>query len=160
MKATTKLLDSVRNMLIAGTMTFGEAVNKYSTDEKAKFTGGSLSGRDGSNYLTIDQLTREQIQILEKMKPGEFSKPIAFTDEMGKKAVQIIHLKRKTEPHRENLADDYNRISQRALEEKKQAILEKWFKEKVPNYYVAIDEDYISCEDLAMWRKFARNIGN
>jgi peptidyl-prolyl cis-trans isomerase SurA len=160
MKATTKLLDSVRNMLMAGTMTFGEAVNKYSTDEKAKFTGGSLAGRDGSNYLTIDQLTREQIQILEKMKPGEFSKPIAFTDEMGKKAVQIIYLKRKTEPHRENLADDYNRISQRALEEKKQTILEKWFKEKVPNYYVAIDEDYISCEDLAMWRKFARNIGN
>ncbi|WP_315819533.1 peptidylprolyl isomerase [Paraflavitalea speifideaquila] len=35
-------LDTVRAKLIAGTLTFGEAVNKYSDDDNSKFTGGCI----------------------------------------------------------------------------------------------------------------------
>ncbi len=36
-------LDSVRSKLIAGTISFGEAVDKYSEDENSKFTAGLVS---------------------------------------------------------------------------------------------------------------------
>ncbi len=80
-------LDSIRDQLIAGTITFGEAVVKYSDDEYSKFTAGMLLARDGSNYLTIDQLDKSLVLLLQntKLKPGEYSKPTSFTDDRGKK---------------------------------------------------------------------------
>jgi len=67
--------------------------------------------------------------------------------------VRILYLKTRTEPHRENLKDDYNKVAQRALEIKKQMVLEKWFKEHIPNYYINIDKDYANCDGIEDWMK-------
>jgi peptidyl-prolyl cis-trans isomerase SurA len=71
--------------------------------------------------------------------------------------VRLIYFKTKKEPHRENLKEDYNRVAQRALEDKKSAALEKWFKEHIPTYYVLIDKDYSNCSGLDDWRIAANN---
>ena len=147
-------LDSVRSKLIAGTVTFGEASIKYGEDPDAKFTGGLKQGQNGT-YLTIDQLDKEMVLMLDKMKVGEFSKPVPFFDERQKAGVRIVYLKSRTEPHRENLKDDYNRIASRALEFKKQAALEKWFSVKIPSYYIMMDEEFAGCTNLSMWWKYA-----
>jgi peptidyl-prolyl cis-trans isomerase SurA len=147
-KETSDKLDSVRTKLMAGTMTFGEAVNKYSEDDASKFSGGRRQGPDGSSFVTIDQLDKDMVLALQNMKVGDYSKPVAFTDERGKKAVRLVYLQTRTEPHRENLKDDYSKVSQRALEEKKNAVLDKWFKSHIPNYYIVVDKDYMNCEDI------------
>lgn len=144
-------LDSVRALLIAGTMNFGTAVSKYSDDDAHKFTAGQVTGRDGSNYVTIDQLDKDQVVQLKDLKVGQYSHPVEYVDERGKKGVRILYLKTRTEPHRENLKDDYNRISQRALEEKKNEVLEQWFNKKVVTYYILIDDEYKSCPEMAKW---------
>jgi len=147
-------LDSVRAKLIAGTITFGEASIKYGEDPNAKFTGGLKQGQTGT-YLTIDQLDKDLVLMLDKMKVGEFSKPVSFFDEQQKAGVRIVYLKSRTEPHRENLKDDYNRIASRALEYKKQSALEKWFATKIPSYYIMMDEEFAGCTNLSMWWKYA-----
>lgn len=151
------LLDSVRKQLIAGTMSFGEAVVKYSDDETAKYTAGRLLGRDGSTFLTIDQLDKDLVLLLknENLKPGEYSKPVPYTDERGKKGVRLIQLVSKSEPHRENLKDDYNRVAQRALDEKKADVLQRWFQARISNYYIMIDDEFKNCSNLAKWGKNA-----
>ncbi len=143
-------LDTVRSKLIAGTINFGQAVSKYSDDED-KFSGGWLMGRDGSTFITIDQMDKSMIPLLKDMKTGEFSHPAVFTTEQGKKGVRILFLHTRTSPHRENLKDDYNRISQRALDEKKQNILSKWFAEKIKSYYIYVDPEFGHCDDLRPW---------
>ena len=158
-KEAVDKLDSVRAKLISGTMIFGEAVSKYSDDENSKFTGGMRQGQNGS-YLTIDQLDKDLVVLLKDMKIGEFSKPTPFTDERGKKGVRIAYLKTRTEPHRENMKDDYNRIAQRALEIKKQDILEKWFVGKIPTYYLLIDSDYNNCSTISNWLQYATKVIN
>ncbi len=145
-------LDSIRNFLTSGMIGFKEAAVRYSEDPNAKFTAGLKMARDGSTYLTIDQLDKEVVKLLNNLKVGDFSMPTAFTDERGKKGVHIIYLLSKSDPHRENLRDDYNRISQRAIEEKKQAALEKWFKAKIPSFYVLIDDQYKNCPTLNKWQ--------
>ncbi|MBL7734279.1 MAG: peptidylprolyl isomerase [Chitinophagaceae bacterium] len=152
-------LDTVRSQLIAGTISFGEAVAKYSEDDNSKFTGGMKQGARGS-FLTIDQLDKDMAIQLEKMKVGEYSHPKSFTDERGKKAVRIAYLKSRTEPHRENLKDDYDRVAQRALEIKKHGVLEKWFTDKIPSYYLLIDGDYGQCGALQNWLQYAAKAGN
>ncbi len=154
-KDAVKKLDSVKKQLVAGTLSFGEAVSKYSEDENSKFSAGSISAQDGNVFLSIDMLDKDMVVALKDLKPGEFSAPQVYTDERGRKAVRLIHLKRRTEPHRENLMDDYNRIAQRALESKKTQALDKWFKEHIPNYYVSIDKDFTGCESLKEWKAAA-----
>lgn len=154
-KDAVKKLDSVKKQLIAGSLSFGEAVSKYSEDENSKFSAGSISGQDGNVFLSIDMLDKDMVIALKDLKPGEYSAPQVYTDERGRKAVRLIHLKRRTEPHRENLMDDYNRIAQRALESKKTQVLDKWFKEHIPNYYVSIDKDFTGCESLKEWKAAA-----
>ena len=137
-QAITKL-DSVRAKVIAGTLTFNEAASKYSDDESAKFAGPFIMNRDGSTFVTIDMLDKEMVTMLDKMKTGEISQPVPFEGEQGKKGVRIIFLKSKSAPHRMNLQDDYSRISQFALEEKKSKTLDKWIKGKLPTYYIMVD---------------------
>ena len=36
-----------------------------------------------------------------------------------------------------------------AIEEKKAAALEKWFTQKIPTYYIMLDDEYKTCENLS-----------
>lgn len=145
-------LDSVRSKLVAGTLDFGQAVSKYSEDETSKFTAGRIPGRDGSAFVTIDQLDKDLVLMLKDLKPGEFSQPTEFADDRGKKGVRIVEILTKTEPHRENLKDDYDKVAQRALEEKKNDALEKWFAKKIPSFYVDISDEYKACPEMQKWQ--------
>jgi len=140
-------LDSVRSKLIAGTLSFGEAVDKYSEDENSKFTAGLISGAGGS-FVTIDELDKDLVNDLNKLKIGEYSTPLVFKDEREKVGVRIVNLRSKTEPHRENMKDDYNKISVRALEEKKNKAVERWFINKLPTYYIMVDKEFQACESI------------
>ncbi|HEV8079178.1 MAG TPA: peptidylprolyl isomerase [Chitinophagaceae bacterium] len=144
-------LDSVRSNLIAGTMKFGEAVSKYSDDESSKFTGGRIAGRDGSTFLTIDQLDKDLVVRLKDLRVGEYSQPTEYTDEREKKGVRIVQLITKTEPHRENLTNDYNKIAQRAIEDKKNKMLEMWFYKNIPRFYIKVDNEYKGCPEMQKW---------
>lgn len=148
--ASVSKLDSVRSRIIAGTITFNQAAIKYSEDEQAKFAGPFFTGRDGSTYVTIDELDKDIVAMLGKLKVGEMSLPTPFTDEQrSKKGVRIIYLKSRSEPHRMNLKDDYNKIAQMALEEKKAKAMDKWVSEHLPNYYIMVADDFnASCPDV------------
>jgi len=155
---TKQLLDSVRKVVLANKISFGEAVNKYSDDESSKFSGGAVTGRDASTYINFDQLDKEMVVLMKNMKPGEISAPQVYLDDRGRKTVRLIYFKERTIPHRENLKEDYNKVAQRALEEKKAKSMETWFKENVPSYYVFVDDSFQGCVELTDWTKVANQI--
>jgi peptidyl-prolyl cis-trans isomerase SurA len=141
-------MDSIRTSIKNGTLSFTAAVTKYSEDENVKFTGGRILAQDGSTFVTIDQLDKDAVVALKNMNPGDISEPQTYTDDRNRKVVRIIYLKTRTEPHRENLKDDYDKVAQRALDEKKQRVLEKWFKDHVSDYYITVDKNYSNCSDV------------
>ena len=153
---TKVFLDSIRKDILANKYSFGEAVNKHSDDESSKFTGGAVSGRDGSTYVNYDMLPdKDMVVLLKTMKPGEISAPQVYTDDRGRKTVRLVYFRDLTTPHKENLKEDYNRIAARALEEKKARVLEAWFNEHITNYYINIDEQYQACSEIKEWTKVA-----
>jgi peptidyl-prolyl cis-trans isomerase SurA len=156
---SVKMLDSIRAKLVSGSLSFGAAVSRFSEDDISKYTGGMRQGPNG-NFLTIDQLDKEMVALLKNMKVGEYSQPTPYTDERGKKAVRLAFLKSRSEPHRENLKDDYDRVAQRAIEIKKQGVLEKWFAEKIPTFYLLIDNQFNSCSTLQNWFRYAAKASN
>jgi peptidyl-prolyl cis-trans isomerase SurA len=146
-------LDSVRSRIVAGTIGFNEAAKKYSEDESAKYQGAFTLNRDGSPYVTIDQLDKEMVGTIRTMNVGDYSSPVVFADEQGKKGVRIVYLKSRSEPHRMNMRDDYSKISQAALEQKKAEVLNKWITAKLPTYYIMVDdESAASCDQLAKYK--------
>ena len=148
----TQKLDSVRNKIVAGSIGFNEAASKFSDDETTKYSGPCLTARDGSNYVTIDQLDKDLVVMISKMKVANYSQPTPFEGEQGKKGVRIVYLKSRSEPHRMNLHDDYSKISQFALDEKKSQVLDKWMKAKVPTYYIMVDtENAGDCPQMAKY---------
>jgi peptidyl-prolyl cis-trans isomerase SurA len=149
-KAAMGKADTIRSKIISGLISFAAAATRYTEDEQAKFSGPYFLGRDGAPYVTIDLLDKDLVAMLDKLKPGEYSQPVVF-DDNGKKGVRIVHYKSRSEPHRLNMKDDFSRISTMALEEKKQKTLEKWMKDKVPTYYIMIDDEIKSCTDLTKW---------
>ena len=145
-------LDSIRSKIIAGTVSFNEAVNKYSEDDYSKYTAGRIvSPTTGSTPVTIDQLDKDLVVNLKGMKLGDISQPLVYTDERQKTAVRIVYLISQTQPHRENLKDDYDKVAQRALNEKKQGVLDNWFRQHISDFYIDINDQYRSCPGLSEW---------
>jgi peptidyl-prolyl cis-trans isomerase SurA len=144
-------LDSVRAKLITGTISFGEAVAKYSNDESSKFTGGLKQSKKGDTYLAIDELDANMVALLKNLSIGQYSQPAEYADERGKRGVRFIYLVSRSEPHRENMKDDYNKIAGRAIEEKKGLALENWFAKKIRTYYIMLDDEFKGCEEMQKW---------
>jgi peptidyl-prolyl cis-trans isomerase SurA len=99
------------------------------------------------------------VVMLKDLKVGEYSQPVEYADERGRKAIRIVYLKSQTEPHRENLRDDYNKVAARALEEKKETALENWFDSKIRTYYIMIDDEYKGCSTLGRWVQASQATG-
>lgn len=158
LKEGIQKLDSVRANLIAGTIDFGTAVNRYSDDDASKFTAGRIQGKNGT-YLSIDELDKDIIPLLKDLKVGEYSQPAQFTDERGKKGVRLIYLITKTEPHRENLKDDYSKIAQRALEDKKEQAIDKWFDTHINTYFIMVSDEYKTCDAMQKWIRASEATG-
>lgn len=156
-KDATAKLDSVRAQIQAGTLSFGAAVSKFSEDDNSKNNGGQVMAPDGSSFLTIDQLDKDMVVILKNMNPGDVSKPVAYKDDRQRDAVRIIYLRTRTEPHVQNLKDDYNSIAQIALDHKKGQIIQKWFKSHISTYYINIDKSFNACANIAPWIEASNN---
>jgi peptidyl-prolyl cis-trans isomerase SurA len=150
-------LDTIRQNIAAGKITFAEAVNKYSDEPMSKFTGGMLQNNmGGGTLLTIDQLDqpseRDIVLMLDTLKPGGISAPQQYTDdENGATNLRIVYLKTRTNPHRENLNDDYARIQQRTLAIKQAEARDKWLRETIPTYYIHVDNEFKKCGHIARW---------
>ena len=158
---TSSQLDSIRTAIMNGVINFGQAVNLYG-DESIKNTAGQLMNRAGSTFLTISDMDKDMVLLLKdaNLKPGDISKPNVFTDDRNKKGVRIVKMVSKSEPHRENLRDDYDRVAARALDQKRSNALEKWFVAKIPTFYIMIDGEYRKCENLAKWQISPATAGN
>jgi peptidyl-prolyl cis-trans isomerase SurA len=147
-------LDTIRSKVIAGVIGFNEAAAKYSESQYEKFTGPFLLNRNGSPYVTIQDMDDEMVVQVGKMKVDEISEPIPVTTGENKKAVRIIYLKSRSAPHRMNLKDDYAEIAQAALDDKRQQVLTNWIQSKKNVYAITIDETAkADCANLQIYAR-------
>jgi peptidyl-prolyl cis-trans isomerase SurA len=147
-------LDSVRQILVAGKMTFPEAVGKFSTDEAAKRTGGMVADpTTGNTDLEITKLDPDMIRILDTLGPGSYSMPQIFITDEHEKSCRIVYLRSRTSPHKASLKDDYSKIQQVALGQKKNEKMLDWVTEKLPTFYLKIAPEYQTCDALKRWIK-------
>ncbi len=146
------MLDSMRQILVAGKMPFSEAVGKFSTDEAAKRTGGMIADpATGNTELDMTKLDPGMVMLLDTMQQGHYSSPHIFLTDQHDKSCRIVYLRSRTSPHKANLKEDYSRIQEVALAQKKQLKMTNWVTAKLPNIYLKIAPEYQSCSALRAW---------
>lgn len=144
-------LDSIAQLINNDSITFDEAVRKFS-DENDKINGGLLVNPiDGSTLFDASELDQQVSSVVNNMKVGEISEPVAMRTSDNKEACRILYLKRKTEPHKANLEDDYTLIRDLALQQKREEIINKWITNKSQKAYIKVIDDYMDCDFRFDW---------
>jgi len=144
-------LDSIYDKIMSDSITFEKAAFKYSDDPTGVNGGIIINKEEGTSKFQPEQLEASVFFVIDKLKPGEISKPVPMTTEEGKQAYRILYLKSRTEPHLANLKDDYDYIQTAALSEKKLKIIEEWIQKKAAKTYIRIDENYKKCKFTYQW---------
>lgn len=148
-------LDSIYTKLESDTTNFSDAAAKYSDDEETKNSGGLIINPfTGSSRFGMDEIGQMDQNIafaIDKLKVGEFTKPMPMAGSDGKQAYRIVYLKTRTEPHKANLTDDYQKMQAIALAKKQQEAVQKWIKRKSVDTFVRIADDYKNCSFQNKW---------
>lgn len=158
MVAAKNKLDSIRMQITQiDTVTFADMAKQYSDDEQSKQSGGKMmnmaTGEPKFQMDELNQIDPGLFFVMDKMEPGDISKPVLKQNDDGSKVYRIVKLLSISEPHRANLKDDYERIQQAARSEKENKIIAEWMANKIKSTYVKIDEEYNTCSYDYDWIK-------
>jgi len=162
-KITVDSMTTVRKMILDKKLTFNAAVNVFGNDEAMKYTGGSYTAPDGSTSVTYDQIQDpELLKLIKNMQPGDISEPQTFADQgnnHGQASVRLVNLRSKSEPHRENLKDDYDKVAAKALQIKQEKVMSEWIKSHIPTFYVHLDKNATKgCPTLSEWQNISDDL--
>ncbi len=152
LKEAKQKLEKIRKSILAGEMTFEEAAKNFSDDEESKKRGG----------LMIDPATNETLLETTKLDPavyaqlvgrnaGDLTDVFKVKDPMGNVSYKLIKIDKKIPPHKADFVKDYAKISQMALEAKKQKAVVRWIKQHLKNTYIYIAPDYRKCKFKINW---------
>jgi peptidyl-prolyl cis-trans isomerase SurA len=125
--ATIALLDSLRGAILAGA-SFAELAKKYSEDAETNLIGGTLG------TLDLEQLDKSWAATVAPLKAGEISKPerLSAGNTYG---YHIVWLKKRTAAHAMTLENDYRRLEQMALNNKRARDYQKWMEDLRKDIY-------------------------
>ncbi|HEY6163016.1 MAG TPA: peptidylprolyl isomerase [Bacteroidia bacterium] len=149
------LADAIRQR--KDSITFSQAASRFSDEEDSKVNGGKIvnpnTGDTRFQLSEIGQVDPNIALTIEKLKLGEMSEPVLTETQDGKEAYRILYIYSRTEPHKENMKQDYLRVQNDALNDKENKIIKKWIAKKLLSTYVRIADDYKDCAFDNDWIK-------
>ena len=151
-------LDSLVQLIRADSITFEQAALEHSDDKTSKMNGGIVSNQaileryqafdanlmvtkflreDFAQFSALDDYNR-----LIMMKEGEVSNSFLTTDAMQDQLAKVVKLVKVIPTHTASLADDYLRLEQLALQDKKERVFNEWLTSKIKSMYVYIAPEF------------------
>jgi peptidyl-prolyl cis-trans isomerase SurA len=148
-------LDSIRTDLLAGKITFFQAVKDFSQDAPSKNVGGSLLNNEtGSTLLEVNKIDPALYLMVDTLSIGGITAPIMFQGDDGTPAFRIVKLISKTEPHVADIKVDYDKMQNAARNDKEEVILKRWYVKNMKKTYLMIGDDYKQCSELSEFSAF------
>ena len=147
------ILDSVGSLIEQKKITFADAVIRFSDDPTRNNGGLIINPVTGTSKFEASQLDPKIFFVIDKLKVGDISAPILFKTDRGKEEYRLYYLKTRTVPHKANLEEDYAKIHEMALSEKKMNTMNDWIKERIVKTFISIDEEYRKCPFQREWIK-------
>ncbi len=144
-----RVLDSLKNEIEIGAVSFELAARFYSEDPATRTNGGQMADPStGSSYFEIDQLKPQDYEVIKDLKEGEISVPVTSLDNEGRSGNQVYKILRvdKILPaHTANFNNDYDLLLSSAKREKQQEALDNFINEKIKSTYIILDPLFKDC---------------
>ena len=147
-KKASDFLDTITSMIEKDKITFEHAAIRFSMDKDSRSNGGLMvNPNNGSTKFQINELPAEVAKAIQGLKEGEYSKPFMMVDERrGKETYRIVMLKRRHEPHKANIRDDYSMLQTLMEERKRKDVVDNWIKQRIKELYVNISPEWQNCD--------------
>ena len=151
-QTTLGKLDSIRHIVAIDTLSFSLAVKLFSDKKQQSYNndGRMVNPKTGNTFFEIADLEPDIYFTIDTMEVGAISSPIEF-EERGEIAYKLIYLQSKTDPHKANLKQDYDKIRTAAIEERKAVFMSDWIEGKINSTYIQVDQAYKGCPNLINW---------
>jgi len=138
--------DSILNLINNKEITFEKAVEQFSTDKDTKYSKGLIyDPYSTSSKFDIENLDRQLFLAIEGTNPDEVKGPFVIQTNDGKQGYRLVKLVSRTEPHRANLNDDYQLITNMATNAERQKVLKNWVNAQLVSTYIKLDDEYKDC---------------
>lgn len=145
-------IDSASMKMALGSLSFDQAVLKYSTREETKNQKGQVvNPRDGGVRFGVDELDPNVFFLLQDLAPGEVSAPVQLLDEDSQAYWALLKLNERFPAHRANPKDDYALFQQQVESELREEALGKWIEKHIGESFVRIDAPYKACAMDMPW---------
>ena len=139
----------INNQIIS----FDQAVINYSDDENKGNGGLLLNPNTMSTLHTLEDMAPTLRLIVEKLNENQVSIPAVIQIKDENKAYRILRLNKRTEQHKANLVDDFEKIKEYSINAKKQVTLEKWTSKTIAKTYIKLSDELVKCEFAKKWSK-------
>ncbi|QTN39903.1 peptidylprolyl isomerase [Cryomorphaceae bacterium] len=147
-------LDSLKVIINDGILSFEEAAMEYSDDTDTKNNGGLMvNPATADTKFEISELDRSVYFTIEEVNVGEIAGPINYQTPNGKQGFRLVQLISRSEPHRANLKDDYQRLQMMATGKKQQEITTDWVSDRLDDTYVRVMPNSYECNFQYNWTK-------
>ena len=117
-------LDSLGNNIRNDSISFESAASEFSDDIDTAGSGGFFLNISGGSKVPVDEIDPVVFFTIDTMSVGDLSKPIIYRTPDGKDAVRILYYKSMVKPHLANLKQDYQKIYNAALNQKRARIFQ------------------------------------
>ena len=149
-KAKSKI-DSIIKLIHKDSLTFEEAAYQFSEDESKNNGGLIINPQTGTSSFAVEEVDPSLFFVVDQLSVGQISESVYFTSLDQRKGYRTLLLNKKTESHRANLKDDYDRIKMVAEQDLKNKVSEKWIMNKINETYILIKDNY-DCSFKNNWR--------
>ena len=141
-------LDSIRDLVIADSIQFEQAVVLFSEDKSTVMNAGlMINPNTGSSRFEYQELAPEIAKQIYKLKEGEVSEPFVMMDQAKNREVcAIVRLKKRMDVHRANITDDFQTIKGMLEQQKGQELLHDWILQKQKTTFVQISPEWQGCD--------------
>lgn len=146
--------DSIRQIIVEGKISFAEAAKKFSDQEETRLDGGRL--RNPFTGGTVKELAKVDPDIYNQvvdLKEGEISPVLRESDPVGNLYFKIITVNKRYPAHIADYAQDFEKIKELALKQKKLDAIAQWQNESIKDTYIKINGEYRDCDFHLNWRK-------
>lgn len=145
----------VRDLILSDSLTFVQAVKKYSDKKAQSYSNGGrmVNPKTGNTFFETDpdHLDADIFFAIDTINVGDITGPVQFRDDRGKIVYKIFQLQSRTPPHRANLKQDYSKIQEAARQSKRNQAFNEWVEDHIQDTYIWVDDHYRTCPNLQSW---------
>jgi peptidyl-prolyl cis-trans isomerase SurA len=150
-----KEIELAREKIVNGEVTFREAAREVSDEKETRESGGQLiNNATGDRRFELTKVDPSIYDQVNNLKENEISPVIKDSEPRTAKVFfKIITVTKKIPEHIAEFSEDYTRIRELALQQKKLKEIDAWKAEKVQDTYVKVNGDYKVCKFAKSWIK-------